>query len=385
MAELHDPLRAGERLDLAGRVLALGRATANAEYEAWGRSWAMDVYAICGRRAELLAELAALTATAERLGPGWQSNVLLTRASQTLVDGRFGDANRLARMARDLGGPTSDAAFLCLPFAFEAARRTGRAATVLPAVRAEVEHLPFVARTWLCLALMETGLRAEAADVWLSLVPLVASVPVQAPEFLMAVVDAAEICVWMGDELTASALYATLSPYAGLHAIAHAHTPYQGPVDLALGRLAGLLGDGAAARRHLVAALRDVEEIHALAAKALVLTELASLDRARTRARREHADAAMAIGVRLGMEPLVHKVGELAGSGKQSDPVLTPRESEVAALVAAGLSNSAVAQRLTLSERTVENHVGRILIKLGLTSRTALAIWHERRSATRQT
>ena len=382
MAEARDPLHASERLEIARRALALGRATANAEYEAWGRSWAMDVHAIAGRRAELLTELAALTATAERLGPGWQSHVLLTRASQALVDGRFGDADRLARTARDLGGPSSDAAFLHLPFAFEVARRTGRADTVLPAVRTEVERLPFVARTWLGLALAEAGLWAEAADVWLSVATLVAHVPVEAPEFLMAVVDAAELCVWMGDGQTASALYVTLSPYAGLHAIAHAHTPYQGPVDLALGRLAGLIGDDAAAREHLDSALCDAEAVHALAAKALVLAELATLDRARTRARREHADAAVAIAIRLGMEPLVQKVGTLIGSGDESYPDLTPRESEVAALVAEGLSNSAVAQRLTLSERTIENHVSRILVKLGLTSRTALAIWHERRAET---
>ena len=53
--------------------------------------------------------------------------------------------------------------------------------------------------------------------------------------------------------------------------------------------------------------------------------------------------------------------------------MLTPRESEVTALVARGMSNVATARQLTLSERTVESHVSRILSKLDLTSRTSLA------------
>ena len=381
IGEAQHPLRASDRLDLARRAVVLGRAAANLEYEAWGRSWTMDAHAILGRRADSLAELAALTAIAARLGPSWKSRVLLIRASQALIDGRFDAAERLAADARDCGGPMSDAAFLHLPFTFEVARRTGCATAVLPAVRDAVEHLPFVARTWLCVALLAVGDRGEATDLWLALAPLIADVPTQAPEFLIAAVDSAEVCVGLGDEQTASWLYPALSPYAGLHAIPHAHAPYQGPVDLALGRLAGLRGDGVAARRHLDAALRDAEAIHALPERAQILVELATLDRARTRVRRERADAALAIGQRLGMAPLIRQAEALIQAGIPVDPMLTPREAEVVALVADGMSNAAIARRLTLSERTVENHVSRVLAKLSLGSRTALAVWYERRTA----
>ena len=51
---------------------------------------------------------------------------------------------------------------------------------------------------------------------------------------------------------------------------------------------------------------------------------------------------------------------------------LTRRESEVAALVAQGLSDAAIAERLVLSRRTVEHHVTAILAKLGVDSRRQL-------------
>nr|WP_110205176.1 LuxR C-terminal-related transcriptional regulator [Nocardioides daejeonensis] len=52
---------------------------------------------------------------------------------------------------------------------------------------------------------------------------------------------------------------------------------------------------------------------------------------------------------------------------------LTPREREVAALVAQGLSNKEIASRLVLSPRTVEGHVERVLQKLLVTNRTQVA------------
>ena len=54
---------------------------------------------------------------------------------------------------------------------------------------------------------------------------------------------------------------------------------------------------------------------------------------------------------------------------------LTPREREVARLVSQGKSNREIAEALVLSERTVENHVGNILTKLGFDSRAQIAVW----------
>jgi predicted ATPase/DNA-binding SARP family transcriptional activator/DNA-binding CsgD family transcriptional regulator len=54
---------------------------------------------------------------------------------------------------------------------------------------------------------------------------------------------------------------------------------------------------------------------------------------------------------------------------------LTPREQEVAVLLARGLSDRRIAGELTISERTVTTHVGKILKKLGFQSRTQVATW----------
>jgi DNA-binding NarL/FixJ family response regulator len=60
---------------------------------------------------------------------------------------------------------------------------------------------------------------------------------------------------------------------------------------------------------------------------------------------------------------------------KPSSAELTPRESEIAGLVAQGLSNRDIASRLVVSQRTAETHVEHVLMKLGFTSRTQIAAW----------
>ena len=61
------------------------------------------------------------------------------------------------------------------------------------------------------------------------------------------------------------------------------------------------------------------------------------------------------------------------GTAERDIDPLTPRESEVVALIAQALTNRQIARRLVLSERTVETHVRHILAKLGLRTRTEIA------------
>lgn len=53
---------------------------------------------------------------------------------------------------------------------------------------------------------------------------------------------------------------------------------------------------------------------------------------------------------------------------------LTAREQEVLALIARGMSNKLIARELALSEKTVKNHVGHLLAKLGVSDRTQAAL-----------
>jgi DNA-binding CsgD family transcriptional regulator len=83
-------------------------------------------------------------------------------------------------------------------------------------------------------------------------------------------------------------------------------------------------------------------------------------------------DAARGVLEALGAIPDLARLERVAAAAAAaSDPGLSRREREVLALIARGWSNRRIAEHLFLSERTVARHVGSILAKLGVPSRSA--------------
>lgn len=67
--------------------------------------------------------------------------------------------------------------------------------------------------------------------------------------------------------------------------------------------------------------------------------------------------------------------GDAAPPAASAAPLLTPRELEISALVAAGRSNKDIAEELVISPATVARHVANIMAKLGFRSRAQIATW----------
>jgi DNA-binding CsgD family transcriptional regulator len=104
---------------------------------------------------------------------------------------------------------------------------------------------------------------------------------------------------------------------------------------------------------------------------------------------RKQATAARSAAVQLGAEPLIKAIDDLAHRARLEVTVptrptrparvapdaLTPRERDVMELVAAGLTNRAIGERLFISEKTASVHISNVLAKLGASGRAeAVAI-----------
>ena len=154
--------------------------------------------------------------------------------------------------------------------------------------------------------------------------------------------------------------------------------------ELAAGRVrAAESDDGAAA--HLKRALERLAGLDLPLEAARAQLELAARARVR-RARGSRGCEARprARGVRAARgaardadaaAALLRELGAPGARGPRGYGTLTKRETEVLSLLAEGLSNAEIAERLYISRRTAEHHVASILSKLGLRSRAEAAAY----------
>ncbi len=99
-------------------------------------------------------------------------------------------------------------------------------------------------------------------------------------------------------------------------------------------------------------------------------------------ASREVADLARATAHRLGLTPMLEELRSLGSTPvrQSAEPEsLTPRETEILALVAQGRSNGEIGKQLFISTKTVSVHVSNILAKLGAAGRTEASAIARRR------
>ncbi|MGW6968788.1 helix-turn-helix transcriptional regulator [Streptomyces zaomyceticus] len=148
----------------------------------------------------------------------------------------------------------------------------------------------------------------------------------------------------------------------------------------AWGQVLAQRGESAAAARAFTDAARESARSGATLREAQSLLLAAPMTRALGDASR--AAAQWRRGRRLAVEGGARLLVDVADRTRPAPPdgvpggrlaVLTPREREISVLVAEGLTNQAVADRLCLSPRTVESHVARVYRKTGVETRAALA------------
>jgi DNA-binding CsgD family transcriptional regulator/tetratricopeptide (TPR) repeat protein len=365
---------------LADRMVALARASERPDAELWGRVWRIEAGFAVGDLPAVEAELTELAALADRLGwPIVRWHLHRARAARAFITGRLGEAWEQARAARELADrlqdPSSDPMYYT--FVSNLTRLAGRfEVDSIPPILREVAHQVPIGAAQLGRVHLWAGDLDGAAE-WLDrLRPQLADLP-RDVRWLPTVLMTGELAIGLADLVTAAWCYRMAEPYAAFYM--YSSTGCEGAMARILGELASALGDHASADRHLTAAVAMEERIGALPFRALALLEharvlaAAGADRARARAQAIHAArAARRLGLTTVADAAAALADELAGLARGA-ATLTTREREIATLVATGLANRAIAERLVLSERTVETHVRNVLGKLGLTNRTQLA------------
>jgi DNA-binding NarL/FixJ family response regulator len=378
---LSGPGGASERLTLGNRLVSLGGDSDN-DAVLWGRLWRFDALAQLGdvNRAEVEVERISEVAGQLR-SPLAAWHEARCRAAVAAARGRFQRALEYGQDAA-IAAKRAGSAYAQVPSqAMLWMLRTQVGASDSPSFAAPEMSptAPFPAFHWALHAtlLLAEGRRDEAHRIYRGLPPTADLPPfVQLPAYEAITELAAEF----DDRDCAARMYRLLLPHADLFVCSGAGViMINGPVQYPLGIAAAAIRHPDDAVRHLRAAIDSAQRSGMPPAVAKATHQLARVlaRRARPGDREEAvalATTAATQADRLGMRPLQRQAEDLAASLRGHRPGhMTPREREIAALVAKGLTNREIAAACHISERTVENHVQHVLDKLGFANRTQIA------------
>ena len=375
-----------ELASAAQRMIELGTSTGQADVELRGRLWRVDSLWYAGDLAAIAAETGRIASCAGRVGgPHGRWHVLMTRASLALARAEFDEAEVLLDDAlagfRRIGHPAAHGAEVA--FRMLLGHHRGHTDDLLGAAAWQFGtdvRWDLFARLVRAFVLADAGRLDEAAALYQRCGRPETWPGYRAAELLMHAI-AARVAAAVGATDDVRRLRARLEPRRGRYVVGGAGgTNFLGPVELVLGLCAASLGEWDAA----VSDLRTAGALcRTIGAPGFAVESACLLAEAHERSgdpsqARAVAREALTLARALGMAPWVERLGRLA----TPDDPLSPREREVARLVADGLSNREIAAALVISERTAQNHVQHILGKLGFANRAQVAAWaaNQRRS-----
>jgi DNA-binding CsgD family transcriptional regulator len=372
----------GELGELADQMLAVGASTGRADLEMWGRLWRVDTHWYAGRLSAIASETAGLQRCAERAGgPYARWHLLSTRGMLALARAEFDDGQRILGEAVELLTRIDHPAVhgASVAFGLLLGHHRGHSGELLDASAWDFGtdvRWDLFSRLARAFVLVDDGQLDEAAALY-NRCGDPANWAIPSGGRLVALAIAARVATGLAALDDVAKLRQWLVPYRGRFVAAGGGAGnFLGPVDLVLGRCSASLGHYDAACGDLEAAGAMCRAVGAPGFAVEADTELAAVHAGVG----DHAGAALVarralpMARTLGMTPWADRLARLAALSAPVDP-LTPREREVASLIADGLSNRAIADRLVISERTAQNHVQHILNKLGFTSRTQIAAW----------
>jgi DNA-binding CsgD family transcriptional regulator len=374
-----------ERLEIGTRVRALATTANRPNAMLWSHIWRIEASMQVGAIAEVDNEIAALAAHTDRLA--WRMghwHVLRARAAQAARVGDFEQAEAYALEALAVAEECQDESgyYLFLSFADALHWLTGRFDHYRDPIRSGGGPLSWmpIADALIAHTELVAGDPAVAAQRFARTRPLLRTLPIDGRR-IPVLFAAGEVAAGLGDQEMVRVCYEQLLPFRPY--FINSASGNRGAIARGLGVMAAALGDLDEADRLLGDAVALERRTGSAPFEALALVERAKVlvrrggPGDRDRAGRD-LDKALLVARRLAMNPLIATAEKLAAEVagvKAGAATLTAREREIADLVAEGLANRAIAERLVVSERTVETHVRGALNKLDLSNRTQLAAW----------